>query len=999
MSTKLSLCFATSGLPFSGDSLEKGSLGGSETAVICLARALAKHGHNVTIFCNCERPGQYDGVRYSNIPEFQQAMITSQYDAFIVSRWPELLQIPCDTGMRILWLHDMPTDVHRLMSGCGFADYVYCLSDYHKQQYAKIAPDLEPLIKLTRNGVDVDLIAKQRRDKVPGRLIYTSRPERGLHTLLIEILPRLLQQRSDLQLYYANYDVSSLQLPDDIRRLIAQCDQLAKRFGKNVVQLGHLPKAELYSMMSSAQLLLYPTAFPEISCITAIEAQACGTPVITTSNFALRETCGSGCVLIDGKPTSEEYIQSFCDATLNLLSNESDMSAKATACKSFVSEKEYSWDQIAAQWEQDITTYLAEKVNCDGFELALNMFRNNDVVAADTTLDLLDARHYSPLPSSASYELHQLVDHGLSAAVYRDEHQQLETAAHRLEGNLPRFKTVLEVIKQLKPPKLRILDYACGDAAFGLFVKRVVPESDIVCVDHDSEIRRRVRVFAEKSSLDILVCSEDDLTKQEPFDIVFAGNVIDATKWPHSILRGLTKFCKTSTGRIITTTRYGTKSATLNHVPDRLWNFCYTDLCELQPKLEATFTSETSGAGGELIGYWISAFKPFEPFSTVDITRKLRRELPYQSIGCCLIIKNEEDNLLRCLKRVRPIVDHLVVCDTGSTDSSIEIAGKLADEIRQVTFDNFAQARNTSISGLTTDWILWLDADEVLVNPDKLRKYLYTKLFNAYVIRQNHLMIDLHGTSDTPIRVFRNNPDYQFVGLVHEHIENVSKGYDEPVTPALVLPDVDLAHTGYINERIRRQKVSRRNMELLQRDLVENPNRQITKVLAIRDYLNIVKWRSPGPAIAQLQPGSQEHELLCAAVSLFLQYFTDRKHKYHHIAWPMYQEALMILGKNNLCAFDQQLPPFEIELLLRGSVGGLSDNMQARPERLWFISYDQMHKYLDQHGAMLAVQTGIADEASLVDDLAAPPPMVFQTAPDYSDLLRLGTNVIPERMS
>jgi len=88
------------------------------------------------------------------------------------------------------------------------------------------------------------------------------------------------------------------------------------------------------------------------------------------------------------------------------------------------------------------------------------------------------------------------------------------------------------------------------------------------------------------------------------------------------------------------------------------------------------------------------------------------------SLTVCLIVKNEESCLERCLESVKDI-GQIVIVDTGSTDSTIDIARKYTDKVfTDYTWnDNFAEARNHAISKCETDWIFTIDADEHLVNP------------------------------------------------------------------------------------------------------------------------------------------------------------------------------------------------------------------------------------------------------------------------------------------
>src|SRR5690606_2655336 len=120
---------------------------------------------------------------------------------------------------------------------------------------------------------------------------------------------RLVEQHPTIQLAFCNYSLSGLEIPDHIKARIQTSYELASKYPKNVINLGSLTKQDLYRELAKTSLLLYPTNFPEISCIAAMEAQAFGVPVISTDDFALRETVinGESGILIPGLPGTEEY--------------------------------------------------------------------------------------------------------------------------------------------------------------------------------------------------------------------------------------------------------------------------------------------------------------------------------------------------------------------------------------------------------------------------------------------------------------------------------------------------------------------------------------------------------------------------------------------------------------------------------------------------------------------------------------------------------------------
>ena len=92
------------------------------------------------------------------------------------------------------------------------------------------------------------------------------------------------------------------------------------------------------------------------------------------------------------------------------------------------------------------------------------------------------------------------------------------------------------------------------------------------------------------------------------------------------------------------------------------------------------------------------------------------------SLSLCMIVKDEAENIRACIRSIKRAVDEILIVDTGSTDSTQEIAGALGAKVFQFPWcDDFAAARNESIRHATGDYIIWLDADD-RVDPSELTK-------------------------------------------------------------------------------------------------------------------------------------------------------------------------------------------------------------------------------------------------------------------------------------
>ena len=91
-------------------------------------------------------------------------------------------------------------------------------------------------------------------------------------------------------------------------------------------------------------------------------------------------------------------------------------------------------------------------------------------------------------------------------------------------------------------------------------------------------------------------------------------------------------------------------------------------------------------------------------------------------ISVCLIVKNEEDVIERCLESVKGFADELIVVDTGSSDTTKEIVRKFSDKLYDFEWiDDFSAARNYAFSKAKCDYLFWLDADDIVMMTRTMR--------------------------------------------------------------------------------------------------------------------------------------------------------------------------------------------------------------------------------------------------------------------------------------
>lgn len=186
------------------------------------------------------------------------------------------------------------------------------------------------------------------------------------------------------------------------------------------------------------------------------------------------------------------------------------------------------------------------------------------------------------------------------------------------------------------------------------------------------------------------------------------------------------------------------------------------------------------------------------------------------TISLCMIVKDEEKNIGRCLESVKDIVDEIIIVDTGSSDRTKEICSEYGARIFDFEWkDDFAKARNLSIEKASSDWILWMDADmELLIKGGKDLKDCLEKGKEAvYSVKMLHLYGEeaiarkQYYTSYNYL-LFRNGLELRFHGAIHEKLI-----FDPDKEGAGICSSLEMIHYGYLNCQMTEKAI--RNLRLL----------------------------------------------------------------------------------------------------------------------------------------------------------------------------------------
>ena len=175
------------------------------------------------------------------------------------------------------------------------------------------------------------------------------------------------------------------------------------------------------------------------------------------------------------------------------------------------------------------------------------------------------------------------------------------------------------------------------------------------------------------------------------------------------------------------------------------------------------------------------------------------------TVSLCMIVKDEEKHLARCLRSAKPIVDEIIIVDTGSTDKTKDIAISFGARVFNFPWeDNFSEARNFSLSKASGEWVLVLDADEIIspISHEKFRTIVeasncqplayciqtrnYTHRSNTFGWTPNkgeypNEEAGMGWFSSDKVRLFTNDARIRFVNPVHELVEPCLSALNIPI--------------------------------------------------------------------------------------------------------------------------------------------------------------------------------------------------------------------------
>lgn len=339
------------------ETIESVGNGGSEIAMVRMAKSLREIGHPVQVYNAIPMAREFDGVSYTPFSEFRG----TDADVFVSSRVGSIFDHheQIRSRLNLVWVHDVSVfDMN--YSRSLHVDHFLCLSrwhaDYFLSQFSYISRDQ---IRVTRNGIRTSDFS-ELPTKSPKRLIWSSSPDRGLDVLL-DAWPdiRYFHPDAELHVFYGfeNWKKSAAHNPDPtVLRSVLGFEHRVRNT-EGVIFHGRISPSRLSREFLKSSYWVYPTTFTETSCISAMEAQAAGCHIVTTPIGALPETVGLRGTLLD--PYDPQFRKNFTRSVIEKMDLPPfpNLQARNHAMENM------GWEVIAKEWQSMFKSMLKEKAS------------------------------------------------------------------------------------------------------------------------------------------------------------------------------------------------------------------------------------------------------------------------------------------------------------------------------------------------------------------------------------------------------------------------------------------------------------------------------------------------------------------------------------------------------------------------------------------------------------------------------------------------------------
>ncbi len=365
---------------WSPEQIDEEGLGGSETAVVEMAKRFRADGHAVFVYGEVD--GIWDGVFYRHYKHFEPSGPAGGAGAllFVSSRVPEVFDEKINAAVKWLWCHDNNYKGRLTTERASEINTIAVLSDFQKRLFEVDYPFAADKLIVTGNGISPGRFSSVPDDSIrkKHRFVWSSSFDRGLQRVL-DMWPKILDEWPDAELlvYYgfetadAIYGTRSAQYNTFREGIVEGLSQ------KGITYVGRIPQNQMEEEFSKAGFWLYPTSFSETYCITALEVQACGVIPVVSDMGALPERLSGVTPPLDVNADDKAYLERIFGY------NELERAKILLAIRKYALG--FTWEKVHKQWKTLIDKSVKKNIKLRQLELGAGVVSNGDKQDKDTT--------------------------------------------------------------------------------------------------------------------------------------------------------------------------------------------------------------------------------------------------------------------------------------------------------------------------------------------------------------------------------------------------------------------------------------------------------------------------------------------------------------------------------------------------------------------------------------------------------------------------------------